>query len=55
MGCEFGQSAEWNFEQKFTFATIISLFVVVLKKLITDFGLYKSEPVCMKKQFSRRF
>jgi hypothetical protein len=52
MGCEFGQSAEWNFEQKFTFATI-SFIIVVLKKLITDFGLYKSEPVCMKTIFQK--
>lgn len=53
MGCEFGQSAEWNFEQSLDWHLLQYPYHSGIKKLITDLnGLYKSEPALYEKQFS---
>ncbi|WP_026709254.1 1,4-alpha-glucan branching protein GlgB [Flavobacterium frigidarium] len=53
MGCEFGQSAEWNFEQSLDWHLLQYPYHSGIKKLVTDLnGLYKSEPALYEKQFS---
>ena len=53
MGCEFGQSAEWNFEGSLDWHLLQYPFHEGIKKLITDLNnLYKSEPALHEKQFS---
>jgi 1,4-alpha-glucan branching enzyme len=53
MGCEFGQSGEWNFEQSLDWHLLQYPYHSGIKKLITDLnGLYKSEPALYEKQFS---
>ena len=53
MGCEFGQSGEWNFEQSLDWHLLQYPYHSGIKKLVTDLnGLYKSEPALYEKQFS---
>ncbi|NRT10438.1 1,4-alpha-glucan branching protein GlgB [Flavobacterium sp. 14A] len=53
MGCEFGQSAEWNFEQSLDWHLLQYPYHSGIKKLITDLNtIYKSEPALYEKQFS---
>lgn len=53
MGCEFGQSAEWNFEGSLDWHLLQYPFHEGVKKLITDLnGLYKKQPALHEKQFS---
>ncbi|WP_369765030.1 1,4-alpha-glucan branching protein GlgB [Flavobacterium sp. WC2429] len=53
MGCEFGQSAEWNFEGSLDWHLLQYPFHEGIKKLITDLNnLYKTEPALHEKQFN---
>jgi 1,4-alpha-glucan branching enzyme len=53
MGCEFGQSAEWDFEGSLDWHLLQYPFHDGVKKLITDLnGLYKKQPALYEKQFS---
>jgi 1,4-alpha-glucan branching enzyme len=53
MGCEFGQSAEWNFEGSLDWHLLQYPLHDGVKKLITDLnGLYKTQPALHEKQFS---
>jgi 1,4-alpha-glucan branching enzyme len=53
MGCEFGQSAEWNFERSLDWHLHEYPYHEGVKKLITDLNsLYKTEPALYEKQFS---
>jgi 1,4-alpha-glucan branching enzyme len=53
MGCEFGQSAEWNFEGSLDWHLNEYPYHEGTKKLITDLNrLYKAEPALFEKQFS---
>jgi 1,4-alpha-glucan branching enzyme len=53
MGCEFGQSAEWNFEGSLDWHLLQYPYHDGVKKLITDLnGLYKMQPALYEKQFS---
>jgi 1,4-alpha-glucan branching enzyme len=53
MGCEFGQSGEWNFEGSLDWHLLQYPFHEGVKKLITDLnGLYKKQPALHEKQFS---
>ncbi|SDX92329.1 1,4-alpha-glucan branching protein GlgB [Flavobacterium degerlachei] len=53
MGCEFGQSTEWNFEGSLDWHLLQYPFHEGVKKLITDLnGLYKKQPALHEKQFS---
>jgi 1,4-alpha-glucan branching enzyme len=53
MGSEFGQSAEWNFEQSLDWHLLQYPFHQGIKAVITALNtLYKSEPALYEKQFS---
>jgi 1,4-alpha-glucan branching enzyme len=53
MGCEFGQSAEWNFQQSLDWHLLQYDFHDGIKKTITDLNaLYKNYPALHEKQFS---
>lgn len=53
MGSEFGQSAEWNFDQSLDWHLLQFDFHSGVKNLITDLNtLYKQEPALFEKQFS---
>ena len=53
MGCEFGQSAEWNFEGSLDWNLLEFDFHKGVKQLITDLNtLYKTQPALYEKQFS---
>jgi len=53
MGCEFGQSAEWNFETSLDWHLNEYPYHDGVKKLITNLNkLYKTEPALYEKQFS---
>ncbi len=53
MGCEFGQSAEWNFEGSLDWHLLQYPLHEGVTKLITDLnGLYKTQPALYEKQFS---
>ncbi len=53
MGCEFGQSAEWNFEGSLDWHLLQYGFHEGIKKTITDLNeLYKTQPALHEKQFS---
>ncbi|TDE01774.1 1,4-alpha-glucan branching protein GlgB [Flavobacterium hiemivividum] len=53
MGCEFGQSAEWNFETSLDWHLNEYPYHDGVKKLITDLNkLYKTEAALYEKQFS---
>ncbi|WP_291097905.1 MULTISPECIES: 1,4-alpha-glucan branching protein GlgB [unclassified Flavobacterium] len=53
MGCEFGQSAEWNFEGSLDWYLLQFGYHEGIKKTITDLNaLYKSNPALHEKQFS---
>lgn len=53
MGNEFGQSAEWNFDQSLDWHLLQYDFHSGIKNLITDLNkLYKQEPALFEKQFS---
>ena len=53
MGSEFGQSAEWNFDQSLDWHLLQYDFHGGIKNLITDLNkLYKQEPALFEKQFS---
>jgi 1,4-alpha-glucan branching enzyme len=53
MGCEFGQSAEWNFEGSLDWHLLQYNFHDGIKKTITDLNaLYKNYPALHEKQFS---
>ena len=54
MGCEFGQSREWNFEGSLDWHLLQYPFHEGVKKLITDLNnLYKTQPALYEKQFSQ--
>jgi 1,4-alpha-glucan branching enzyme len=53
MGSEFGQSAEWNFQESLDWHLLQYDFHDGIKKVITDLNtLYKTEPALHEKQFS---
>ncbi|MGL5113195.1 MAG: 1,4-alpha-glucan branching protein GlgB, partial [Flavobacterium sp.] len=53
MGCEFGQSAEWNFEASLDWHLLQNPFHQGIKAVITALNtLYKFEPALHEKQFS---
>jgi 1,4-alpha-glucan branching enzyme len=53
MGCEFGQSSEWNFDGSLDWHLLHFGFHDGVKKVITDLNaLYKSYPALYEKQFS---
>lgn len=53
MGDEFGQSAEWNFQQSLDWHLLQYDFHKGIKNLITDLNsLYKNQPALYEKQFS---
>jgi 1,4-alpha-glucan branching enzyme len=53
MGCEFGQSAEWNFETSLDWHLLQYDYHKGIKNLITNLNaLYKSLPALHQKQFS---
>ena len=53
MGCEFGQSREWNFESGLDWHLNQYPYHEGVKKLITDLNsLYKTQPALYEKQFS---
>jgi len=53
MGDEFGQSAEWNFQQSLDWHLLEYDFHKGIKNLITDLNyLYKNQPALFEKQFS---
>ena len=53
MGSEFGQSAEWNFENSLDWHLLQYDYHKEIKKVITDLNqLYKSSPALYEKQFS---
>ena len=53
MGCEFGQSKEWNFEGSLDWHLLQYPFHSGVKKLITDLNkLYKIQPALHEKQFN---
>jgi 1,4-alpha-glucan branching enzyme len=53
MGCEFGQSKEWNFEGSLDWDLLQFGFHDGIKKCITDLNkLYKNYPALYEKQFS---
>ncbi len=53
MGCEFGQSKEWNFEGSLDWHLLQYPFHSGVKKLIIDLNkLYKNQPALHEKQFS---
>jgi 1,4-alpha-glucan branching enzyme len=53
MGCEFGQSAEWDFEASLDWHLSEYPYHNGIKKLITDLNvLYKTHPALYEKQFS---
>jgi len=53
MGNEFGQSAEWNFQQSLDWHLLQYEFHKGIKNLITDLNsLYKKQPALFEKQFS---
>ncbi|UWY27285.1 1,4-alpha-glucan branching protein GlgB [Flavobacterium sp. TR2] len=52
MGAEFGQTAEWNFEQSLDWHLLQYDFHSGIKRLISDLNqLYKSQPALYEKQF----
>lgn len=54
MGCEFGQSEEWNFEGSLDWHLLQYPYHSGIQKLITDLNsLYKSEVALYEKQFSK--
>ena len=56
MGCEFGQTAEWNFKGSLDWNLLKFDYHNGVKKLITDLNaLYKSYPALYEKQFSARW
>lgn len=53
MGGEFGQSAEWNFQQSLDWHLLQFDFHVGIKNLVKDLnGVYKKYPALYEKQFS---
>jgi len=53
MGSEFGQSAEWNFDQSLDWHLLQYDFHSGIKNLISDLNkLYKQEPALFEKQYS---
>ncbi|OAZ05515.1 1,4-alpha-glucan branching protein GlgB [Flavobacterium succinicans] len=53
MGSEFGQSAEWNFEQSLDWHLLQHPFHKGIQTVITELNtLYKSQPALYEKQFS---
>ena len=53
MGSEFGQSAEWNFEQSLDWHLLQYPFHKGIQTVITELNtLYKSQPALYEKQFS---
>lgn len=53
MGSEFGQSAEWNFDQSLDWHLLQYDFHSGIKSLISDLNkLYKMQPALFEKQFS---
>ena len=53
MGCEFGQSNEWNFEGSLDWKLLEFGYHAGIKKYITDLNaLYKKHPALYEKQFS---
>nr|WP_315241779.1 1,4-alpha-glucan branching protein GlgB [uncultured Flavobacterium sp.] len=53
MGSEFGQTAEWNFENSLDWHLLQYDYHSGIKKIITDLNqLYKSQPALYEKQFS---
>jgi 1,4-alpha-glucan branching enzyme len=53
MGCEFGQSSEWNFEGSLDWHLLQYPYHNGVKILITDLNkLYKTQPALYEKQFS---
>ena len=53
MGCEFGQSAEWNFKGSLDWNLLQFGYHEGIKKIITDLNaLYKTKPALHEKQFS---
>lgn len=54
MGCEFGQSDEWNFEGSLDWHLLQYPYHSGIKKLVTDLNsLYKKEAALYEKQFSQ--
>ncbi|MBE0392342.1 1,4-alpha-glucan branching protein GlgB [Flavobacterium sp. PL002] len=54
MGCEFGQSEEWNFEGSLDWHLLQYPYHSGIKKLVTDLNsLYKKEAALYEKQFSQ--
>jgi 1,4-alpha-glucan branching enzyme len=53
MGCEFGQSSEWNFEGSLDWKLLELGYHDGIKKVVTDLNaLYKNQPALFEKQFS---
>ena len=53
MGCEFGQSSEWNFEGSLDWRLLELGYHDGIKKVVTDLNaLYKNQPALFEKQFS---
>ncbi len=53
MGSEFGQTAEWNFEQSLDWHLLQYDYHNGIKSLITDLnGIYKNQPALHEKQFN---
>ncbi|CAD0008941.1 1,4-alpha-glucan branching protein GlgB [Flavobacterium chungangense] len=53
MGSEFGQTAEWNFENSLDWHLLQYDYHSGIKKIVTDLNLlYKSQPALYEKQFS---
>jgi 1,4-alpha-glucan branching enzyme len=53
MGCEFGQSEEWNFERSLDWHLLQYPYHKGIKKVVTDLNtLYKTQPALYEKQFS---
>lgn len=53
MGAEFGQSAEWNFQNSLDWHLLQYDYHEGVRKLITDLNnLYKTQPALFEKQFS---
>jgi 1,4-alpha-glucan branching enzyme len=53
MGCEFGQSSEWNFEDSLDWRLLDLGYHDGIKKVVTDLNaLYKNQPALFEKQFS---
>src|SRR5690606_22458380 len=53
MGCEFGQTNEWNFSQSLDWQLLESKYHLSIQNLIIDLnGLYQNEPALYENQFS---